>query len=352
MGVDAVLVEGLVRVYRVLGAGFYDPGVFYEGFGGRFLYEVFMRSVLGKRDVYALNGVSFRVGVGEFVCLLGPNGSGKTTLIKVLAGIIPPSGGRAEVLGFDVVRERGEVVRRVTYIPSLIGAGAWAQPRLTVKQNLRIMARLFNYSFEEVLDVAGRLGLGEVLDRPFGSLSTGQQARVGLSLGILRRTPVYLLDEPTMGLSPEAARLVRGHLLKLNREFNVTILYATHHPLEAQEVAGRVIILDRGRVVADGKPEELIRGSGVGESIAVEVYGVYFDLNRVLGRVEANYVNVRPMRLEVGEYEVVLGVRDSDVVLPKLLSELISMGAKVSRVRVRKANLEDAFLYYVGGGRA
>jgi len=130
-----------------------------------------------------------------------------TTLIKVLAGIIPPSGGRVEVLGFDVVRERGEVVRRVTYIPSLIGVGAWAQPRLTVRQNLRIMARLFNYSFEEVLDVAGRLGLGEVLDRPFGSLSTGQQARVGLSLGILRRTPVYLLDEPTMGLSPEAARL-------------------------------------------------------------------------------------------------------------------------------------------------
>ncbi|MCS7366641.1 MAG: ATP-binding cassette domain-containing protein [archaeon YNP-WB-062] len=118
-----------------------------------------------------------------------------TTLIKVLAGIIPPSGGRVEVLGFDVVRERGEVVRRVTYIPSLIGVGAWAQPRLTVRQNLRIMARLFNYSFEEVLD------------RPFGSLSTGQQARVGLSLGILRRTPVYLLDEPTMGLSPEAARL-------------------------------------------------------------------------------------------------------------------------------------------------
>lgn len=83
----------------------------------------------------------------------------------------------------------------------------------------------------------------------------------------------------------------------MNREFNVTVLYATHHPLEAQEVAGRVIILDRGRVVADGKPEELIRGSGVGESIAVEVYGVYFDLNKVLGRVEANYVNVRPMRL-------------------------------------------------------
>jgi ABC-2 type transport system ATP-binding protein len=351
MGGDAIRTENLVRVYRILGRGFYDPGVFYEALGSRFAYEVFMKALVKKVDVYALNGVNLTVREGEFVCLLGPNGSGKTTLIKILAGIIPPSSGRAEVMGYDVVRERKEVVKRVTYIPSLAAAGAWAQPRLTVRQNLRFMSRLFNFPFEDVLDAARKLGLEEVMDRPFGALSTGQQARVGLLFGILRRSPVYLLDEPTMGLSPEAARVLRNFLVDLNREFKVTVLYATHHPLEAQEVASRVVIMDRGRVVADGAPEQLIRGSGVEESIALEVYGAYFDLSQALQGLGANCIEVRPVRPEVGEYEVVVGVKDSDEALPKLLTELLSRGAKVSRLRVRRANLEDAYLYYVGAAR-
>lgn len=128
----------LTRVYRILGAGFYDPGSLYDVFGSRFVYEVFMRAVVRKREVYALSGVSLRVEEGEFVCVLGPNGTGKTTLIKILAGIIPPSSGRAEVMGYDVVKERDMAVQQVTYIPSLAAAGAWAQAKLTVKQNLRV----------------------------------------------------------------------------------------------------------------------------------------------------------------------------------------------------------------------
>jgi ABC-2 type transport system ATP-binding protein len=351
MGGDAIRTENLVRVYRILGRGFYDPGVFYEALGSRFAYEVFMKALVKKVDVYALNSVNLTFREGDFVCLLGPNGSGKTTLIKILAGIIPPSSGRAEVMGYDVVRERKEVVKRVTYIPSLAAAGAWAQPRLTVKQNLRFMSRLFNFPFEDVLDAARKLGLEEVMDRPFGALSTGQQARVGLLFGILRRSPVYLLDEPTMGLSPEAARILRNFLVDLNREFKVTVLYATHHPLEAQEVASRVVIMDRGRVIADGTPEQLIWGSGLEESIALEVYGAYFDLRQALQGLGVNYVEIRPVRPEACEYEVVVGVKDSDEALPKLLTELLSRGTKVSRLRVRRANLEDAYLYYVGAAR-
>jgi len=348
MSRDAIFTENLVRIYKVLNTGFYDPGSFYEALGSRFIYEAFMSRLIKKIEIHALNEVSFSIKEGEFVCLLGSNGSGKTTLIKILAGIMPPSSGRAEIMGYDVEKKREEAIKQVTYIPSLIGASAWAQPQLTVRQNLSIASRLFNFSFEDALNMAEKLGLREVMDRPLGSLSTGQQARVGLSLGILKRSPVYLLDEPTMGLSPEAARLVRNHLLNLNREFKATILYATHHPLEAQEMASRVIILDHGRVIADGKPELLIKNSNVEESITVEIYNVYFNLNQLPEMVEANYFNIRPLRPEIGEYEIMLGVRDSDEALPKLLEELISKGAKISRVRVRKANLEDAFLYYVG----
>jgi len=238
----SIVTENLTRKYTVLSTGFYDPGSFYEATGARFIYEVFMRWLVKKRIIYALKNISITVKKGEFACLLGPNGSGKTTLIKILAGLIPPSSGRVEIMGYDVEKNRNEAIRNITYIPSLMGTIAWAQPRLTVRQNLTIMAKLFHYSFEDVLELAERLELREVLDRPFGALSTGQQARVGLSIGILKRAPVYLLDEPTMGLSPEAARFVRNYLVDLNRKFSITVLYATHHPLEAQDIASRVII--------------------------------------------------------------------------------------------------------------
>lgn len=308
-----------------------------------------MGSVKGKTEVYALNGVSLGIREGEFVCLLGPNGSGKTTLIKVLATLIPPSSGRAEIMGYDVEKEREEVVKYITYIPSLIGAGAWAQPKLTVRQNLTIISKLFGFKLEKILEVGKALGLAEIVDRPFGSLSTGQQARVGLLIGLVRRAPIYLLDEPMIGLSPEAVKIVKEHLLKLNKEFKATILYATHHPLDAQEMASRVIILDHGKVVADGRTEELIRNSGVEESMIIEAYRVYFDLRSLLGEFAASYLNIQTINPEIGSYRISLGVKNVDEILTKLLEKLISKGVKITGLRVRRANLEDAYLYYVGG---
>jgi len=349
-GKSVIFTENLTRIYKVLSRGFYDPGTYFETYGSRFLYEVFMKSVFGKKEIYALNGVSLSIEEGEFVCLLGPNGSGKSTLIKVLATLIPPSSGRAEVMGYDVEKERNEAIKHITYIPSLIGASAWAQPSLTVRQNLKIMSDLFDLQFEDVLKIGEKLGLTETMDRPFGSLSTGQQSRIGLLAGMLRRSPIYLLDEPLMGVSPEAAKIVNEYLLKLNKEFKVTMLYATHHPLEAQDIASRIIIMNRGKVIADGKPEELIKNSGVKKSITMEVYRACFNLRPILEELEPDYLDIQTINQEIGEYRVTLGVRDIDEILPKLLEKLISEGVKTTSLRMRRANLEDAYLYYVGEG--
>ncbi len=346
----AVLTDNLVRTYKVLSTGFYDPGIYFETAGGRFLYEVFMRSITKKVVIFALNGVNINVRRGEFVCILGPNGSGKTTLIKILATLIPPMSGKAEVMGYDVVKDKDEVVKLVTYIPSILGASAWARPRLTVRRNIVLACRLFGIPKDEGLEAAKKLGLDEYLDRPFGSLSTGLQARVGLLIGVLRRTPVYLLDEPLMGISPEAARLLRSYFLKINREFGITFLYATHRPLEAQELATRVIILHRGKVVADGSPDDLIRKANVEEAIELEMYKAYFNIEEVLRRYEPNYVHVEHLEPEAGAFKVIVGIRCCDDVLPRLIEELVSRGAKIRRLRVRRASLEDAYLYYVGGG--
>lgn len=346
----AILTENLTRTYKIH-SGFYDPGTFYESFGGRFLYEIFMKYTRKKTLVYALNDVSLKVRRGEFVCLLGSNGSGKTTLIKILATLLPPSHGRAEIEGYDVIKERKEVVKRINYIPSLLAASAWVKPHLSVEQNFKIMSKLFGLPKEEILGFAEKLELTDVLSRPFGALSTGQQAKVGLTLGVLKKSPVYLLDEPTLGLSPEAVKVIRNYFVKINKELGITIFYATHHALEAQEMADRIIILGHGRIVADGDAETLIRNAGVEESIITEVYGAYFSLDQLLRELEPNYLKIEPVGLELGKCRIMLGVNDSDVVLQKLVKKLMSKGAKIKSLKVREANLEDAFMYYISGGR-
>ncbi|RLE86717.1 MAG: hypothetical protein DRJ67_06575 [Thermoprotei archaeon] len=345
---SAIVAEDLVRVYKV-SRGYFEPAPSFELWGGRFLYEVLMRN-LRKQVIHALRGVSLTIGRGEFVVILGPNGSGKSTLLKILATIIPPTSGRAEVMGYDVVRERREAARQVSYIPSLLGTTAWAKPMLTVEQNLKVMCRLFGFPFDEVIRMAEELGLLDLMKRPFGSLSSGQQARVGLVIGLLKRSPVYLLDEPTMGLSPEASRLVREHLRELNKRYGITVVYVTHHPLECEGIADRVVILDRGRVVADASPDELVRKAGVEESVTIRVYNAYFDLRQVVNKYDVRYLHLKTLHPEVGEYELRVGMRSLDEALPRLLEEIISRGAKISRLDVRRATIEDAYLYYVGGG--
>ena len=314
-----------------------------------FFYELYKRLTGRKLVTVALRDVSIKIEKGEFVCILGPNGSGKTTLLKVLATLLPPTSGTAEVMGYDVVKERKEVVKRVNYITSVLAAGAWAQAKLSVRKNLEFMAKLLSLSPARVLETASQLGLNEVLDMPFGALSTGQQARVGLALGLSKDVPVYLLDEPTLGLSPEASKAVREILKDLNRRKGITILYATQHPLYVQEMASKVVILRKGQVIVEGEPKTLIKNSGIKESIEMAVYNVNSNIRSILEKLDPDYINIKPLNERIGEYIVRIGVRDSDEVLPKLVWELVSRNIKIRKLRVKRASLEDAYLYYIGG---
>ena len=343
----AILTENLTRTYesRVL-KNYYGSGK-----DTSFFYEVYKRLTGRRIVVKALDEVSIKVKEGEFVCILGPNGSGKTTLLKVLAALLPPTSGTARVMGFDVVKERKEVIKRVNYITSVLAAGAWAQVKLSVRKNLEFMSKLFAIPLEKVLEVAKDLGLEEFLDRPFGTLSTGQQARVGLALGLAKNTPVYLLDEPTLGLSPEASKAARKILIDVNREEKVTIVYATQHPSYAEEMANRVIILNKGKVLVDGSPKNLIRNAEVRESIELEVYNLFGNVRELLDGIIYEYTDTKALDSLSGRYYIRIGVKDSDEVLPKLVEKLVARGVKIRKFKVWRANLEDAFLYYVKKSR-
>ncbi len=201
----------------------------------------------------AVQGLTFDAASPEILGFLGPNGAGKTTTMRILAGYMPPSEGRAQVAGFDVVDQSIEVRRRVGYLPETVPL----YPDLSVTEYLRYMGSLRRVAalddrIETVLD---QVGLIERSDSYIGNLSKGLRQRVGLAQALLHEPPVLILDEPTIGLDPGQIIEVRNLIQGLGRER--TVLLSTHILSEAQQLCDRVLIINKGRIVAEDTPANL-----------------------------------------------------------------------------------------------
>ncbi|MFZ0844359.1 MAG: ABC transporter ATP-binding protein [Pseudolabrys sp.] len=212
------------------------------------------------KGVAAVDGISFRLDTGSITGLLGGNGAGKTTTIAMIMGLVTPSSGAVTVLGANVPKERYQVLHRMNFESPYVDMPM----RLTVRQNLTVFAQLYG-----VRDIAGRIGslaaeldLTEFLDRPAGKLSAGQKTRVSLAKALLNRPEVLLLDEPTASLDPDTADWVRAHLERYRREYNATILLASHNMTEVERLCSRVIIMKKGRIEDDDTPLRLLARYG------------------------------------------------------------------------------------------
>jgi ABC-2 type transport system ATP-binding protein len=219
----------------------------------------------------AIQDVSFRVEQGEILGFLGPNGAGKSTTMRILAGCLAPSAGTARLAGYDIFEHSLEARRSLGYLPEQVPL----YPEMRVEEYLRFAASLrvpnvrrIAKRFDEVLD---RCGLVEVRDRPIGRLSRGYRQRVGLAQAILPNPPVLILDEPTVGLDPRQIIEVRQLIRDLAGDH--TVLLSTHILPEVSTLCSRVVIIDQGRVVAEGSPEELSRAMRGGERLLLEVEG-------------------------------------------------------------------------------
>jgi ABC-2 type transport system ATP-binding protein len=217
-----------------------------------------LRKVYG--DIVAVAGLSFALHSGSVTALLGGNGAGKTTTIAMLMGLITPTSGEARVFGIDMARDRHAVLHRMNFESPY----AEIPMRLTVRQNLEVFGRLYG-----VVDVSGRirelasdLRIADLLDRDYRKLSAGQKTRVSLAKSLLNAPDLLLLDEPTASLDPDTADWVRSKVEDYRRKQRATILLASHNMSEVERLADRVIMLERGRIVADGTPAELIRRFG------------------------------------------------------------------------------------------
>jgi ABC-2 type transport system ATP-binding protein len=212
------------------------------------------------RDIAAVDGITFDLQPGSITALLGGNGAGKTTTISMLMGLVVPTSGEARVFGADMARERHKVLHRMNFESPYVDVPM----RLTVRQNLEIFARLYG-----VRDLRGRIAetaddfkLAELLDRPYGKLSAGQKTRVSIAKALLNEPELLMLDEPTASLDPDTADWARSKLEHYCRGHAATIVLASHNMAEVERLADRVIMLEKGRIIADETPAELIKRFG------------------------------------------------------------------------------------------
>jgi len=289
----------------------------------------------------ALRGVSFEAYEGEVLGLLGPNGAGKTTLINILAGILLPTNGRAEVLGHDVVAESRAVRALVGFCPQ----ETVAYEDLSALENMLFYAGLYGLPRSEAKRRARELlefvGLWDVAKKRVKEFSGGMKKRLNLAIALVNDPRVLLLDEPTTGLDPRARKEVWRYIEGLKAEGR-TILLATHYMEEADRLSDRVAIMDLGRVVALDTPEALKKSLGELSVVEVKVAEVTEGLKAALMPLSEGG------KLITGEDYVRLYTRDPDALLPEAVKAALEASAKLEAIHITEPTLEDVFLKLTG----
>lgn len=285
--------------------------------------------------VTAVDGASFVVGLGEVVALLGPNGAGKTTTVRALEGYQRPDAGRTRVLGLDPLRERAALLPRLGAMPQSSRLYSAIRP----VEALRLFAAFYDHPADpgQLLEA---VGLSARARTPWRRLSGGEQQRLSLALALVGRPQAVLLDEPTAGVDLEGRQRVRAVVAGL-RDRGAAVLVTTHELDEAERLADRVVILDRGRVVAAGPADQLAGRAGPAELRFSTAPGL--DLV-ALGALLGGPVTEGPP----GEYRA--EVAPTPPVVAALTAWLAHRDLPLGDLRAGRQRLEDVFLRLTGGG--
>ncbi|OHV45581.1 ATP-binding cassette domain-containing protein [Pseudofrankia sp. BMG5.36] len=293
--------------------------------------------------VEAVRGVDLRVRAGEVFGFLGPNGAGKTTTLRMLATLLPIDAGSAHIAGVDVRRDPAEVRRRIGYVGQVGGADLPA----TGRENLLLQGRLHGASraaaarrADELVDV---LALGEFVDRRAATYSGGQRRRLEVALGLMHSPALLFLDEPTTGLDPQNRANLWDQLRAL-RARGTTIFLTTHYLEEADALADRLAIIDRGRVVAEGTPAELKRQVG-GETVLLRPGPGPTTPDRLRTLLDEQPF-VRESRLAGDTLYLTIG--DGSRTLPRLLAALAEHQVTLETISLSAPSLDDVFLRTTG----
>jgi ABC-2 type transport system ATP-binding protein len=293
-------------------------------------------------SVTALDGVSLSVEAGEIFALLGPNGAGKSTTVRVLTTLTRPDGGDARVAGVDVLAEPARARRTI----GVVGQKQGADVEATGRENLVLQGEFCGITGRElkarVQQSLERFALTEAAERKVKTYSGGMQRRLDIAMGLLHRPRVLFLDEPTTGLDPEARVELWSEIGRLTREERVTILLTTHYMEEADRLASQVAIMDHGRIVTRGSPDELkdeLEGDAIQVRLTEPDAGTArAALERVDG-VDGVTVEDRVVRASA---------RDGGAAIPAVLAALGAHGIEVAAVTVARPTLDEVYLRHAG----
>ena len=293
--------------------------------------------------VRALDGLSFTVEAGAVFALLGPNGAGKSTTIKILNTLSRPDSGSALVAGFDVLKEPERVRRAIGCVAQKSGV----DPEATGRENLTLQGRIHGLRGQtlksHVDELLNRFRLTEAADLVARTYSGGMQRKLDIAMGLVHRPRVLFLDEPTTGLDPEARAGLWDDISRLANEDGITVLLTTHYLEEADQLARRLAIVDRGKLVVEGSPDQL-KGELLGDAIHIEFASAEAESN-VRGAL--NLLDGLS-EIVVDGHSLHARAAQGATAVPGMLAALESNALKVASVKVARPSLDDVYLHYTG----
>ncbi|MCL4274849.1 MAG: ABC transporter ATP-binding protein [Anaerolineales bacterium] len=292
-------------------------------------------------DLVAVQDASFSAESGEVLSLLGPNGAGKSTTISMLSGLLAPTGGDACIMGHSVIREPEAAKKSLGVVPQDIAL----YPDLSARENLVFWGKMYGLrgaalksAVDNVLEI---VGLTERQKDHVGKFSGGMKRRVNIGAALLHKPSVIIMDEPTVGIDPQSRRHILDNVKELNRQ-GMTVLYTTHYMEEAAELSDHIAIMDKGRVIAYGTHEELIKL--VGEETRIDI-----TINAEGGKVLEAWRAVEGVaRIDPLDGTLTALVDDSNRVLPRLFDAASKAGVRITSVDIQEPNLETVFLHLTG----
>ncbi len=289
------------------------------------------------KEVKAVDGISFNVKQGEFVALLGPNGAGKTTTVEMIEGIQKPNSGLISVNGMTWASDEKKLHQTI----SLSLQETRFIDKLTVKETVELFASFYKLPSKRVEEVIEVVGLTDKTKSYVVNLSGGQRQKLALAVALLNNAQLLLLDEPTTGLDPTARREIWNILMDLKKQKNTSLILTTHYMEEAEYLCDRIIIMDKGKILAQGTLDELLSANNSKEIIEFstthDIADQFFCDEGVFKQIwDANTLNGKLIVQNIIEQ------------LPKFLQKVEQNGIKLTRLECRKLTLDDLFISMTG----
>ncbi len=332
MGTYAIEADGLVKDFEK---------------GRRTIWQRLRREQDRREPFRAVDRVDLAVLEGEVFGILGPNGAGKTTTMRMLATLLEPSAGRATVLGHDLVTEARAIRRRLGAVLSGERSVYW---KLTARENLEYFAALYHVPPAEtgrrIGDILEAVHLSERADDYVEKFSTGMRQRLVLARALLPAPSLLLLDEPTVGLDPQAARDLRQRVLQL-RDEGRTVLLTTHYMEEADQLCDRIAIVDHGRIVALDTPDRLKRSLSGSEVVRFEIGAPERAEPALLGRLDGRGTVMQRERID-GSLHLTIRCASARELVPLAIDAARGVDAEVRHIAVQPISLEDVFISLTG----